>query len=150
MNGHVITEAAEDFPEHREDFCTECGAQTIMQCQECLVPIRGNLRNSGVIGIFERRAPRFCHACGHPYPWTVGALDAARELALEAENLTDDEREQLAASLEDLVRDSPKTEIAAGRFKRLVRKAGAETATALRSVMIAVATETAKKSIWGP
>jgi hypothetical protein len=76
-------------------------------------------------------------------------LEAGRQLALEAEDLDDDERRQLADSLDDLVRDTPSTPGAAGRFKRLAAKAGKGTANALRDVMVDITSEAAKKVIWG-
>ena len=90
----------------------------------------------------------FCQGCGAAYPWTTSAVKAARELIADTEELTAEEREQLSASLDDLVRDSARTEVAAGRFKRLAAKAGGETANALKSILISVATETAKRAIW--
>lgn len=149
-NGHVITEVAEDFPQFRKDFCSRCGAATIMACESCDTPIRGDLRDSGVaiFGGPGPRAPRFCHGCGAPYPWTTQALSAARELLEEDTQLTDEEREQLDKSLDDLIRDSPQTELAARQFKRLAAKAGSETATGLKAILVSVVTEAAKRAIW--
>jgi hypothetical protein len=67
------------------------------------------------------KAPSFCHECGSPYPWTTRRIEAAIELAEEADALDQDEQAQLKATFDDLVRESPRT-IAVGRFKRLVKK----------------------------
>ncbi len=143
-NGHFITDEYHDGPAYREDFCTKCGGQTLIACQDCGVEIRGDLRESSWYGSPPR--PAFCHACGHAYPWTSGALEAARELIDDSEDLTDDEREQLSETLDDLIADSPKTEVAGRRFRKLVAKA--DIGGGLRSIMVAVATEAAKKP-WG-
>jgi hypothetical protein len=58
------------------------------------------------------------------------------------------ERQLLKASLPDLVRDVPMTRVAAGRFKRLAAKAGADAADTFREVLISVLSETARRIIW--
>jgi hypothetical protein len=69
-------------------------------------------------------------------------------VASEADQLSEEERKDLANTLDDLVRDVPGTQVSAGRFKRLVAKAGAGTANALKDILVDIASETAKKAIW--
>jgi hypothetical protein len=57
LSGHVITNSAEDYPHHRQDFCSDCGQRTIMACEHCQTPIRGHLR--GVMPGFGDPAPKF-------------------------------------------------------------------------------------------
>ena len=97
---------------------------------------------------WEFPAPSFCHGCGTAYPWTQARLMAARELAFELVALEPDEREALAKSLDDLVRDTPRTALAATRFKRLAAKAGSTAASGFKDILVSVVTETAKKIIW--
>ena len=79
------------------------------------------------------------------------ALHAAAELAEEVDGLSDDERKALSSSIDDLVRDSPRTPVAAARFKRLIAKAGTTVATEFRALLVDVVSETAKKLLWpGP
>jgi hypothetical protein len=93
----------------------------------------------------------FCHACGKPYPWTRAGIEAAKALALEFEELDDAERIQLQASIDDLVTDTPKTNVAIVRFKKLMPKVGKHGADALRAILINLITEGAKKTLWpGP
>jgi hypothetical protein len=73
---------------------------------------------------------------------------AARELAFELSALEPDERDVLAKSLDDLVRDTPRTALAATRFKKLAAKAGSSAASGLKDILVSVVTETAKKIIW--
>jgi hypothetical protein len=77
-------------------------------------------------------------------------LNAARQLADEIEGLSQEEREQLTTSLDDLVRDTPMTEVAAMRFKRLMAKAKGEGVALLRASVPAMAPEAAKTAIFGP
>lgn len=149
--GHLITSMAGSYPQHREEFCGKCGAATITECPECGTSIRGYYHVSGVIGGFaDPPRPSFCTSCGKPYPWTVAAMDAAREMADEVEGLEPDEREALKGTIDDLVRDTARTPVATTRFKRLVGKAGTEAASGFRDVLIAVVTDAARKGIWGP
>jgi hypothetical protein len=62
--------------------------------------------------------------------------------------LSEDERQMLKASLDDLVRDTPRTTLAATRFKRLATKAGKGGADAFKDILIEVISEAAKKLIW--
>ena len=148
LNGHVTTSGIETSPESAAPYCPQCGSKTITQCQHCQARIRGYYMVPGVIAVFEYHKPSFCHNCGNPFPWTEQALEAAKELALEEHTLNPEERQQLADSLNDLVRDTPRTQLAATRFKRLIGKATSATASALRDIMVDIASETAKKAIF--
>lgn len=147
-NGHVITDMAGRFPAHRKKFCPDCGAATITACESCDSPIQGDYHVPGVVGFGgNREAPAFCHECGQTYPWTDGRISAAKEMALEAEGLNVEERELLAASIDDIVRETPRTDLAVSRFKRLLAKAGHGTANALHKAAVDIASEAAKKSL---
>jgi len=93
--------------------------------------------------------PSFCPDCGSPYPWTEAKLKAAQELSDEIENLSPKERELLKKSIDDIVRDTPQTTVAVSRFKRLVAKAGPVAAEGFKKIMWDIASEAAKKAIWG-
>lgn len=150
-NGHVTNTAARARPQHSQKHCQKCGAATITKCPKCNGDIRGEYRGTvpGLMvddGSFP--APPFCVQCGEPFPWTKGKLDAARELVVEQDGLTPEEQEQLAKSLDDLVRDTPRTTVAATRFKKLVGKAGAGAAGGFKDILVSVVVEAAKKIIW--
>jgi hypothetical protein len=91
----------------------------------------------------------FCYDCGTPYPWTRAKLDAARDFADMLEGLSDGEREKLKESLTDLVADTPRTAVAATRWKMHLAKAGQVVAEGFKEVMYNIAVEAAKKGIWG-
>jgi hypothetical protein len=139
---------AQHAPEFKRDFCEDCGEPTITACPSCKHEIRGAYWGGGV-SFATYVPPAFCGDCGNRFPWTTRRLEAAHEIALEAEHLSGDERKQLAESMDELVRDTPRTQVAASRVKRLAAKAGAGTANALRDILVDVASETAKKAIWG-
>lgn len=146
LNGHVITRSAEDSPEFREKHCSDCGAETVTACPHCLEKIRGYLRGS-MPSLRPQPAPAFCHNCGKPYPWTDRAVQAIRELALETDGLTNEEKENLSRSLDDLVRDTPQTQVAIARFKKFAAKAGSATVEAMKTILVSVATEAVKKHL---
>ena len=112
LNGHVINAYAKTHPEHNEKYCSKCGKETIMRCPSCYKDIRGNYHIPEVY-LPEYEIPKWCYECGKPYPWTLEKLQAAKELTNEIENLTDDEKELLKTSLEDIVSDNPRTQLGA-------------------------------------
>ena len=146
LNGHKINSCHEDLPQYSSDHCSDCGASTITACPSCDVSIRGYVRGS--MSFAEYVVPKFCSACGEPYPWTASALEAAKAMAEEIGGLSEDERSALSASLEDLVRDTPRSPVAAMRFKRYLAKAGTSAASAFKDILIGVISESAKRAIW--
>ena len=98
----------------------------------------------------DLKAPKFCHSCGKPYPWTLSHLEAAKELVKEFDTLTPEEQHSLTQSLDDLVRDTPKAEVAGIRFKKLMKKAGKESYEAVKHVLTDLVSESIKKTIFGP
>jgi len=93
-------------------------------------------------------APSYCGSCGEPLPWTQRRLDAAAELAAEAADLTADERAQFEESLVAISSDTPQTQLAAVRVKKVLAKAGNVAGGALRDILVDIASETAKKILW--
>lgn len=141
-NGHVVTNAAETNPSATTDHCVKCGAETITHCKACGARIRG-LDRQGV-SLFNR--PAFCHRCGEPHPWTSSRLQAARELAsLEADP---EIRQVLASTIDDLVKDTPATPVAALKFKNALAKLGKNAAETFREILVDVLSETTKKALW--
>lgn len=148
LNGHPINTMAASYPESNMKFCDRCGASTITACPDCKAPIKGYYHVRGVIGAgSDYLPPSFCPNCGIPYPWTNAKLKAAKEFAHELDNLNEDEKTILEKSLEDLARDTPNTQVAAVRFKKLVAKAGKGAAEGFKSILVDVLSETAKKLI---
>lgn len=150
INGHVVNSTLESAEQSEGKYCSSCGMKTITRCQNCKNGIQGEFYNPDVAVIgFEFPAPPFCIHCGKPFPWTESGLSAAKEYAEELMNLTPEEKETLKKSIDDIVRDSARTNIAVVRFKRLVSKGGAEASNVLRSILVNLATQGAKDAIWG-
>ena len=145
LNGHVVNEHVRAMPQSCSDYCEVCGAETITKCPSCQQQIRGQYE--GCWGGYE--APPFCISCGKGFPWTEAKISAAAELADELERFDHEDRDLLRRSLDDLLADTPRTQVAAVRFKRLMVKAGKESAEAFRQILVDVLSETAKKAIWG-
>lgn len=93
--------------------------------------------------------PSYCHSCGAAYPWTIAKIAAAKEHAAEIEGLDEAERKQLQEDIGELVAGGPRTDLAASRFKRLMKKAGEVAGSGLYKVVVDVASETAKKLFTG-
>lgn len=150
LNGHVSTDAADEYSELREKYCSKCGEVTIIQCYECGADIRGDYYVEGVIsfgGGYE--PPSFCFNCGNPFPWTQRKLEAAVELVQAGGKLTDEELSQFRKDLGDLVKNSPRVQVASLRFKQTMSKVGTSVASSVRDIVIDVLSEAAKKAIWG-
>jgi len=68
-------------------------------------------------------------------------------MALEAEGLSEEERKKLAASIDDLTSDTPRTRSAVQRVKQLLPKLGAAVSQAMKELLVSVATDAAKKAL---
>src|SRR6266567_8199701 len=135
VNGHVVNDSTNHLPQRSKDYCVDCGARTVTQCSSCEAYILGAYWGEGFFGY---RPPDYCHSCGRAYQWTASRIEAAKDLALEAEGLDEDERDLLARSLDDIIKETPRTQLAASRFKRLMAKAGVGSAHALREFVVEI------------
>lgn len=146
-NGHLITAFADIGSELIQKYCSTCGAKTIMSCSKCNEPIRGRLRGSWPTSEFD--IPAYCYNCGNPYPWTEAALEAATLLINEDENLNSEEKQQFCETLPDLVvkEATPKTKLAAARFKKFISKSASYTADGIRDIFVDITSEAIKKSL---
>ena len=97
----------------------------------------------------EPPVPAFCDACGRPFPWTVGKIDAAKAQAAEIDGLDAAEKAQLQGAIHDLAAGGPKTELAASRFNKLMRKTGETVGSGLYKVVLDLVSEAAKKALTG-
>ncbi len=154
LNGHVVNDMCNTFPEENQSFCEKCGAETITKCLKCSSFIKGDYvpdHNDAVLVIpgAEYKRPLFCIKCGKAYPWTEEKIKAAKELALEIENLSDTEKAALSNSIDDLVAETPRTQLAITRFKKLMIKAGEQAAGFFKDVLKDVISESVRKALWG-
>jgi len=151
LNGHMINASTTFFPIHNSEFCAECGASTITKCPKCNADILGKFHGTGIqpVSVPTPTVRKFCSNCGFPYPWTESRLKAAHDLANEISELRGDDRDILTQSIDELIKDTPQTQVAAVRFKKIMPKVGKEIADAFREILIDIVSETAKKMIWG-
>jgi hypothetical protein len=152
LNGHIRNDTIGLRPERNEKFCAKCGEKTITQCPECSVPIRGaELIRDDWDGGLRRwtsltNPPAHCTACGKPFPWTIKALNATKELAEELE-LSNDEAAKLEQDATDIISENPRTQVATLRIKKVMQKIGEEGANILRGILVNLACEAAKKQL---
>ena len=149
INGHVINSSSESLPQYNKKFCGKCGEATITKCQECGKSIKGYYHRDEGLSLAAYRKPDFCDNCGKPYPWTSDRILAAQDLAREVEGLSKEDRSILEQSIDDIVKDSPNSPVAALRFKKIMVKAGKTAADMFKDILVSVASEAAKKAIWG-
>ncbi len=126
----------------RRAFCSTCGLANVFECQHCEAAIESDEEQAP-----ER--PAYCSSCGKPFPWTETVLTAASDYTDELEELSSEDRASLKATFADLTVESPKTEIAASRFRRILRKLAPDAAETIRKTIVEIASETAVKLIKG-
>ncbi len=149
LNGHVITNMANGHPEHKKDFCIKCGEKTIVSCQNCNTSIKGYYSFENVIGLFDYDKPKYCEKCGQPFPWTARQIDAAKDLIDLTDNLNSEEKADLKSSIDNLVKDGPKTIVAQAKYKKYIVNAGGEIAKAIKDILVNIVSESVKKAVWG-
>ncbi|MGH7889208.1 MAG: DUF2321 domain-containing protein [Thermodesulfobacteriota bacterium] len=115
LNGHVMNLFVGLNPYDNKDFCDKCGIDTITNCLHCIADIRGGFCDRDIALWSSFILPAFCPNCGKPYRWTETKIQTARELAQELENISDEEKRILTQSIDEIVKDTPKTTIAATR-----------------------------------
>jgi len=136
IDGHVITPALEEFPEHGQPFCDECGKKTIIECEFCHVKIKGYKPDGHVGYRFEPQL--FCDACGKPYPWTMAKKIALSEFIKELNEIKDADKEILYKNLDDLLLDTPRQPVAIIICKRILQGVKKENLLILRDIIIRI------------
>lgn len=119
-----------------EAFCTTCGAENINACKYCKAPIE-----------LKRSKPAFCSGCGKPHPWTETAIKAAKEYADEIEDLSVEDKATLKGTFDDMATNTPRTQLAVARYKRIMQKVASAAREPLYKLMVDVMSETAAKMI---
>lgn len=146
LSGHVINLSSINFPATNKDFCDRCGEKTITACPQCGTSIRGSQKGSPPN--FNPKAPGYCIKCGGAYPWTEQRIQAAIDLFVEESQAQEAVAKEFEQAVKDIVRDTPRTRLAASRFMRGMKRVGKETASAIKDVLVEIVSETAKKVIW--
>lgn len=83
LNGHVITDRLQTFPEQDVSHCDRCGALTLSHCRTCGQELPGAPSLPGPEPIGRPRPPLYCSQCGAAFPWAPrpGPASAAAPLA---------------------------------------------------------------------
>lgn len=148
LNGHLIS--ASSSPSNHQAFCTQCGKPTISHCPKCKEQIRGWFENDGIVILRRKdsfKIPAYCHSCGEPYPWTISALETAKLLIHEEQEISQQEIDNLVEVLSDLIIETPKTKLAIVRLKKFLSKATEFTADGIRQFLIDFGCEFVLKSM---
>ena len=146
-NGHIVTSDISNGLQ--STFCKQCGMEVISQCQNntCNAAIQGKYEVPGVINLCKRTSPSYCHACGKPYPWTEKKIQAAKMLVEDMDELSQEDKKKLSENIDNIITDTPLTEVSANRIKKGLMKVSKETAKAFRDILVSIASEVAKKSL---
>ncbi|MDR1338024.1 MAG: DUF2321 domain-containing protein [Rickettsiales bacterium] len=144
-NGHAIT--SDTSRTQVDQFCKICGAEVTTQCKHCNANIQGYYKVPGVVSLAKYHPPAYCHRCGKAYPWTELKIQAAKMMIDDIEELSVEEREKMSDSIDNIIVDTPLTEVSANRIKKYLAKMGAGTANALRDILVNIASEVAIKAI---
>jgi hypothetical protein len=148
-NGHASTGAADRYTELCETFCSRCGEATITQCPSCDAPIRGTYFLAGYLSTGDYSAPAHCHNCGAAFPWTERRIAGAVELLEVDGSLSPAEITQFKTDLVVMTKDTPQTQVASLRFKKVMLKVGKSVADSVREIIVSVLSEVAKNQIKG-
>lgn len=145
LNGHVVTSYGET-DEMTEIYCSKCGSEVINQCPKCHSKIRGK-DTDAYNYLVTYHKPYYCPDCGCAYPWTERALQSATLLIEECSNIDEDLKSSAIESLPDIIIETPATNVAAIRIKKIMSSIGTFSADAIRQFIIDFGCELAKKSL---
>lgn len=146
LEGHVTNPMAKDSPESNVKHCSTCGKKTITKCLECDADIRGYHHIPGVFG-FGYSLPRHCNNCGEAFPWTKSRIEIAKEMIKETE-LEKNVKDELLNNVENIVRDTQRTELACTKFRNAIAKLNDEYKDMFKRVFMNIVTEKAKELLW--
>ena len=138
LNGHMINDSADVYPEHNEEYCSKCGQKTITTCPNCQVPIRGDYYVPGYYGGNETPVPAYCHHCGRPFPWTEKVLNNAVEILSYDAELDENTKQLIKDSIPGLLVDSVDTELSIVKFNSVISKVSDVIKNALYNTLVDV------------
>lgn len=146
-NGHLFSNHGSKVVPPKPSFCERCGARIIENCPSCDSIIRGYLNQKSAV-IPHYVIPKFCPNCGCAYPWTSISIQVAKDYVDTLTGLPEEDRKQLKTSIDEIVRDTPRTELEATKFRTILLKTSKNAIEFFRGLLVEVAAEAAKKVIW--
>lgn len=145
MNGHVVNANSDTCPNFNSNFCPMCGERAISKCPHCQDEIPGQIHylSDDTLGDWEQfMAPTsYCGGCGKPYPWTERRAQAFIELAHLT--LSAQDAQEVEENLPDVMRESPRTEVAVRTINRAFEKAGTWGLNTLKTAAPSLLTQSA-------
>jgi len=157
LGGHLLNDRVRGDPSRNQDQCPTCGSEAISACPGCREPVPGFHYAQG----YDRASPsfpggralaappRYCPACGRPFPWTERAMSAARQVIREMAALDLHERDQLRRSIDHIIRQTPQTPQAVRRINDALSRIGGESAEGLRELFLSIASAEIKEQLVG-
>ena len=109
-NGHFIS-ADWEGAGSKDKYC-ECGAETISSCEKCKTPIKYEEDVTSYNFV-----PRCCYECGFPYPW-FEEINAVIKTIEKEDSLSEMDKKELIDALPDIIRETPKTNLAVTLFEK--------------------------------
>lgn len=131
---HRLSQFAPIDAQQPAAFCKQCGKKTISECQSCQARIE--TLHMGV-------RPDYCGNCGKPYPWTELALATAKEYT-DTLDLSQEDKDALKGTFDDLTTDTPRTPMATNRFMKYLGQIGPAAGDVLKKTLVEFMTAAAK------
>ena len=125
LGGHIINAYSTSRPDYNTKYCADCGESTITTCRECDAGIPGAPYPTGreLLSVDYTALPpkSYCEACGKPYPWTQSKIESFQEL-VDLSSLNKNNKTVLRDNITDIIRDTPRTEVACVKFVKILSK----------------------------
>jgi hypothetical protein len=154
LGGHLLNDRVRGDPSRNLDECPTCGSEAISACPGCREPVPGFHYEQGddqaslnPRGRALATPPRYCPACGRPFPWTERVMSAVRMVIREMAALDLHERDQLRRSIDHIIRQTPQTPQAVRRINDALSRLGGESAHALRDLFLSIASAEVKAQL---
>ena len=145
LNGHVVNALFNSLPQFNENYCGICGKETITSCLNCNASIKGHYIGP-ITTHYE--APNYCSECGNPYPWIERGIKSIGEL-IELTEANREDKDTIMEGINDIMISTPSTQATATRMRTFLDGASKHVATAIREIIVEIASDAAKKIILG-
>jgi hypothetical protein len=149
LNGHITNDSVYRYPEDSKNYCDTCGSKTIEECPSCKNAIQGAEYNEYSFDSLES-PPSYCIFCGEAFPWIKIALEAAEDLANIIDELGELDKIILTESLAELVKDTPRREVAAIKVKKILKGLDSHLSDGFKNILYNVLSQPITEKIWGP
>ncbi|ESU31844.1 hypothetical protein G3A_14315 [Bacillus sp. 17376] len=148
LNGHITNDSVNRYPVDSKNYCDTCGSKTIKECQSCKVAIQGAMYSEYSYEALEN-PPSYCIHCGDAFPWINLALEAAEELANIIDELGEHDKKILTDSLAELVKDTPRREVAVIKVKSILKGLDSHFSDGFKNILYNVLSQPITEKIWG-